>query len=196
MKLGWRGFVEVAHMAVLGLWLGVVLTVGMFAGIVFPMMHRLDPRLPAFESFDGPHWTIAAGQVANQGFAIAAFAQLGCGFAALLSYVLVAKWLMRRVPAVCVLARQLTLLFVVGCLIYNFVALRPRMRDNVEAFWKAAEAGRNEEAKKYQAAFDADHPVATRVFGMTAAGLVLCVGAAGWSWARMRDGADGKGEVQ
>jgi hypothetical protein len=168
--------------AVLGLWLGVVVMAGVVAGVVFPTMQDLGPRMPAYEGFDGPHWMIAAGKTANQCFKIAVFAQLGCGFVVLWTHVILAGWLRKRTPLWCILARQVTLLFVVGCLTYNFVVLRPRMDGNVGAFWRAAAAGKNEEARTYEAAFRADHPVATRVYGMTAVGLVLCVGAVGLSW--------------
>ena len=57
------------------------------------------------------------------------------------------------------------------------------MSRNIEAYWSYVEAGKNEEAAAFQAAFDADHPLAASVMvGADGGALVLSIGVTGWAW--------------
>ena len=50
---------EGLHLAALGAWLGAIVVSGAAAAIIFPTMRSLDPRMPEFGSYQGPHWMIA-----------------------------------------------------------------------------------------------------------------------------------------
>src|SRR5689334_8572235 len=61
-----RRIVESVHIAVLGVWAGALVLAGAAAAIVFPVMKSLDPKLPGFSKYDGPHWMLAGGQVGQR----------------------------------------------------------------------------------------------------------------------------------
>lgn len=54
----------------LALWLGILLTTGTAAAVLFPAMKELNPTLPGFAGYTGEHWLIAAGRPATSLFRI------------------------------------------------------------------------------------------------------------------------------
>lgn len=170
----YRRFLETLHLTAAGLWLGAVAMTGAAAAIIFPTMRDLDPTLPAYEAFTGPHWRLAAGQVASKLFFIADAVQLGCIIICGLTLGIIAlaadAW--RRPIAMAL--RLIALFAAVGLMTYSFARLGPRMNSNMYAYWAAAQAGDTETALIHQEAFDQDHPTASRVMvGSLACALVL-----------------------
>ena len=65
-----------------GVVFGVLAMTAVVAAVVFPKMRELDPTLPGYPAYDGAHWSLAAGIVAERvfdiGFVIAGVAVAGC----------------------------------------------------------------------------------------------------------------------
>lgn len=163
------------HAAVLGLWAGSLAMAALTAAVAFPTMKRLDPSLPAYQAMPEGHWSIAAGHVANQVLTAAVWGQVVFAAGALLSFAASGR---AGSPRGAVLRAAHGLLVLVAAVLVAFHAssLQPRMQQNVRAYWAAAEAGRTDEALGHKNAFDADHPLASRVMGAT---LVLVLASMG-----------------
>src|SRR5690242_5451454 len=74
---------ESLHCAALAFWLSAIVLSAGAAAILFPLMHTLDPRLPEYATYTGPHWSLAAGAVANRIFAISGVISLAAAAVAL-----------------------------------------------------------------------------------------------------------------
>lgn len=162
---------EAVHVAALGVWLGALILAGAVAATVFPLMRDLDPTLAAYPGYDGPHWMLAAGKVADRGFFFADVVQFFGMTLALGTFILITlgRGAERRWST---FVRAAILLTLLGVLSYQFFVLNPRMQDNLHAYWLAAAAGDTPTAETHRQAFSADHPTASRVMGANAA-LVL-----------------------
>jgi hypothetical protein len=141
---------------------------GAAAAVIFPAMKGLDPALPAYAAYTGPHWSLAAGQIANRLFIIADTVQFGAMLAAGVTFGLCVLFFGLSTRRGTTFARAALLLALVGVLSYHLMILSPRMATNVRLYWDAAAAGDNAGAAGPKAAFDADHPTASRVLGATA----------------------------
>lgn len=144
---------------------------GAAAAVVFPTLKELDPSLPEYTAYTGEHWRIAAGQVASRVFRFSDGVQLGCAAIAVLS---LAAGLVPRSPSdrrFSLKARVAFLIGAIAVLTCQRFFLAPRMNADMLAYWGAARAGDNERAAEFRAAFDAAHPLATRLLVAQA----LCV---------------------
>jgi hypothetical protein len=175
-----RRLAETVHLAALGLWLGALVMSGAVAALVFPLVRDLDPTLPVFAAYEGPHWRLAAGRIAAQVFAVGEIIGLVClllaGVAFGVSAVLAGK-ARARVMAV----RAAAMLLLIGAFGYQFFVLSPRMGSSLGAYWRAAAEGRTADALSHAEAFGRDHPTATSLMAATTffALVALVVGA--WS---------------
>jgi hypothetical protein len=169
---GGRRVGEVVHAAALGIWLGAVLLAGAAAAIVFPTLKALDPHLTTFDKYDGPHWLLAGGQVAQRIFLAADIAQFACMLAAGLSFGIMVMWLGLPMRRRSTFARATFLLAALAVLSYRFAVMQPRWDAALHRHWAAAQAGDNAAAAHEKAALDEMHPVQTWLLGSTA-GLVL-----------------------
>ncbi|MEM7756073.1 MAG: DUF4149 domain-containing protein [Planctomycetota bacterium] len=170
-----RRVFETIHLTALGLWLGAVIATGVFAAIVFGATRELDPTVPAFSVYEGSHADLIAGFVQNRVFAAVDVIQFVCGFLALAS--LIGLLTLGKLP----LNRWSSGLRIVGVagamglLSFYLLVLTPRMTENVQLYWSAAQAGEAENAARYKAAFDADHPAASNALKGVAASLALAM---------------------
>ena len=158
-----RRLLETVHLTFAGLWLGSLVMTGVAAAVIFPITRELNPQLPDFTEFTGPHWRIAAGTVAAKIFLISDAIQLGCIIICGLTLgavVITAEGWQRPIATS---IRLIALFCAVGLLTYSFAFLGPRMNTNMVNYWDAARAGENDAATSYQLAFDKDHPTATKV---------------------------------
>lgn len=165
----------------LGLWLGTLGMAGATAAVIFPAMRTLDPRLPGFAAYDGPHHALAAGFVQARVFAVADIVQLACAGAAVFSVVVLAlsgRLVVRGTGSV---VRVGALAVATGLMLFGLTALGPRMHREVTAYWAAAAQGQNEPAERHRLAFSADHPTASRVLVGTfaAVGVAMALSGAG-----------------
>jgi hypothetical protein len=143
------------------------------AAVAFPIMKALNPALPGFEAVQD-HWKIAAGQVANRVFAISTWVQVGCALLCVPG-----AWVAARSPrGVLAALRLVAMSAAAGALAYQAGVLGPRMRGNLDEFMAAARRA-DPAAHSHRAAFDADHPAASRTLGVMSLGLAL--GLAAWT---------------
>lgn len=156
-----RRILETIHLTALALWLGGLAMTGVLAAIIFPTMKELDPSLPAYAPYEGEHWRIAAGKVANTGFLVIDAVGIGALLVslAMLGALGLWRWLDFSKPAT--ILRLVALGAAIATMAWSLGVLRPRMQENLTAFWQAARAGDNEAADRHQAAFSADHPRAS-----------------------------------
>ncbi len=170
-----RRAVESVHLASLGLWLGILIATGAAAALVFPAMKALDPTLPAYAAFDRPHWTLAAGHVAERYFRASDVAQVALAGIA---------WLTLPIAAAVFGPRRSLPIIRVGLvgalsvsLAWQLLSLRPRMDLHLSAYRAAAIAGESEFAEAERAAFAALHPAATRAMAINAAVVLFALAA-------------------
>lgn len=179
-----RRICESIHMAALGIWLGALVITAASAAMLFPTMHRLEPSLPAYALYNGPHWLIAGGQIVSRMFLACDVAQIACLLTAGITLGVSIMWLGLSQRRVSTFLRVALLLLVLGVLAYRLGFLEPQMTQNLRAYWTAAAQGDNEAAAKFKAVFDAGHPVQSRLLGLTAALVLALIGAAVWSVAQ------------
>lgn len=156
-----------------GLAFGVIAMTGVVAAVVFPAMRELDPTLAGYERYDGPHWSLAAGVIAEQifnvGFLVTGIV-LSLSLAAVVGLVL-----LRRVGGVPIVRLGLVLV-TLGLFLTHVGWLQPRMDGAAGEYRRAAAAGENEAAASAKGEFDAMHPVASKLVAASAlASLALFV---------------------
>jgi uncharacterized membrane protein YhaH (DUF805 family) len=169
-----RRALEGVHIACLSLWLGALLMSGATAATVFPTMRGLDPRLPGFIALPGEHASIAGGQVMARVFVLTDAVALLC-FVLAAATLAAARWRAWRRLGMA----QAGILAALLCTIaVQRASLAPRMRAEMTAYWDAAAAGDLDAAQRHRAAFDAAHPLASRLMGLQAGLLAVAVAAA------------------
>lgn len=186
-------WLDVIHILALSVWLAGLLSAGLSAAIIFPQMKSLHPALPDFAHYSGEHWKIAGGFVANRIFLIVDSVQLVCASTAILTLGLTLLRAnkapvgspARRPPLAG--TRILLLTFACALLAYELLILSPRMALNLNNFWTAAKDGNRAVADAAQAAFDADHPIASNVLVATAAAVLLLLVSAAIGLAARKD---------
>lgn len=175
--------ISAVHFASLGLWLGALGMAGVTAAVLFPTMRELDPVLPAFGAYTGAHWSLAAGHGAAKVFAVSEFVQWAAGGLALAT--LVVSFLARKRAGIGIgvpgAIRAGMIAVAVGLTLYQAAVLGPRMDRNMHAYWDAARAGESETALAHKAAFDADHPRASRVLTQTFSAVAIALVIGCWS---------------
>jgi hypothetical protein len=176
-----RRICESIHIAVLGVWLGAILLAGAAAAVVFPLMKDLNPTLPRFAKYDGPHWLLAGGKVGQLVFFALDLVQFVCVLTAGATLVVSLVWMGLPVRRWSTFLRIALLLALVGVLAYQFGVLAPDLQANLRSYWAAAEAGDNVSAAAFREAFDRGHPLATRLLGSTAAAVLASIAVATWS---------------
>ncbi|MEO0483653.1 MAG: hypothetical protein AAF138_08505 [Planctomycetota bacterium] len=171
-----RRIVISVHLVAVALWLAVILGAGASAAVLFPTLRDLDPALPAFADYDGPHWRLTAGRVAATIFALADRAQLPLAAIAFLTAGPLIAGLRRRRPAAIV--ALIALLAATALLAYQLGVLRPRMDEALALYWAAAESGDTATAETHAQTFSADHPLASRAISGTAICVFIALTAA------------------
>lgn len=161
-----------------GIVFGVVAMTGVFAAVVFPTIHKLDPTLPDFAGYSGPHWSLAAGILAERVFKIG-FVVIGIalGGALLSALALLAG---RRTEGLPVLRLGLVLL-TLGLFVAQIGWLQPRMNDAAGAYRAAAMAGDETAAGEAKEQFDSMHPTASKLLGATALSAFALFGVSAWA---------------
>jgi hypothetical protein len=176
-----RRITESVHIAALGVWLGALLLAGTAAAMTFPVLKDLNPSLPRFARYDGPHWLLAGGHVVQRVFLALDLAQFVCVVVAgaTLTLALVRQGLSLRRGTTFV--RIALLLALVAILSYRLGFLEPRMQGTLREYWAAAEAGNNAAAAGLKEAFDQGHPVERTLLTVTAGLVLASIIAAVWS---------------
>lgn len=148
-----------------GVAFGVTAMTGVVAAVVFPTMRDLDPTLGGYAGYDGPHWSLAAGVIAEKmfhvGFIVTGL-MLGLSLVAVLGLVFLRR--MSGVPIV----RLGLVVVTLGLFLTHVGWLQPRMDRVSAAYREAASTQQHEVAAEMKAKFDSMHPVASRLVGASA----------------------------
>lgn len=175
-----EGLAEAGSTLSLGLWAGVLLMVGVTAAVSFPLMADLDVRIPGYESFDGEHHRIAAGQVLNRAFLISDWIGLLCLAVAIVCIGVL--WGMskpdfrRARPGLVLRLASLGVLAIIT--IFQTAAFRPSLNSKFEQLWGAAQRGENERAAEIRDRLAPQHAKASFLLA-TQFTLVLVAGLSG-----------------
>lgn len=177
----WRPIAETIHLTALGLWAGSLVTAGIAAARLFPLMKGLNPSLPSYSKYEGDHWMIAAGQPAAQIFLLVDIVQFACATLCILTMVMMlfrSRLAIRRTSSV---VRIVALAAAICLLGFRSIYLAPRMELNMRGYWEAAAAGRNDEAALFKKVFSDDHPMASNLMAATALSVLIALVAGTWS---------------
>lgn len=181
MKSIVRTVCELVHLGALGIGAGALAMTGAAAAIAFPTMKSLSPVLPGFKVDEAQHWSIAAGSVMNRVFGVADVILLGAVIAAAITLSGVAFIARRGIASMTGVLRCVAVVALCGAVGFGWFGLRPRMQGNLESYWSAAREARVEDAAKFKAAFDADHPRASMLLTMQFALCMTALGFGGWN---------------
>ncbi|MEM1329548.1 MAG: hypothetical protein AAGG07_03195 [Planctomycetota bacterium] len=165
---GLRRLAEVIHGTLLGVWLGAVLMTGIAAAIIFPTVKELSPTVSTLAAYDGEHWRIVAGRVANTVFLYSDTVQFVCatgGLASLIAVLIASGSGWRRITLG---LRTVGFAVALSLFSYSFFILRTKMNGELIAYWSSAEAGENAIAAAHRQAFAEMHPTASTLIGATA----------------------------
>lgn len=158
---GLRTLAESVGVTALGLWFGALVMTSATAGIVFPVVKGLNPRLAEFDAYTGEHWLLVAGRVMYNVFFAADVVQITC--AAFTGLSLAALYFVGdRAGSIWASRVRLGALTVaVALLVADLAWLKPQMNRALLAYWDAAKAGDNANAEVLREAFRSLHPTAT-----------------------------------
>jgi hypothetical protein len=161
---------EAVHGCFLGLWMGALVMIAFGAPATFITLRGLEPALPQYAPFEGPHYLIAGGHVVRRLFAICDTIQIISVIAVITSFAVIASASTagRRV----LIVRGVLLSGLVLVLLYWMVLLDPGLSETLDGYWRAAAAGDNPRALHLRDRYEAGHRLESRLFAMTAA-LVL-----------------------
>ncbi|MEO1008316.1 MAG: hypothetical protein AAFX79_07095 [Planctomycetota bacterium] len=174
---------EAIQVAAWAAWSGALLVTGATAYFVFTLLKQLDPQLPAYAAYEGEHWKLLGGFVAERLFVgadVVGFLAIVVGGLAFA----VACWRGNPPARSWVAAlRALAILAMVGLMTFRFAYLDPAMQADLDAYRAAAAAGETEAALQIQARYDGRHSTASTVM---VASLVTAIAAFGFTLATSR----------
>lgn len=174
---GLRSLSEAVGITAAGLWFGALVMTSATAAVVFPVVKRLDPRLPQFDAYTGEHWMLVAGRVMYNVFFVADVVQVTCAAFAILA--LAGVWFAgdRAGPVGPSRVRLAGLTAAAALLAVDLAWLKPHMNRALLAYWDAARAGNTIAAAAQRDEFRSLHPTATGLLlGCTVAVFVALVG--------------------
>ncbi|MEQ8316629.1 MAG: hypothetical protein RIE77_12205 [Phycisphaerales bacterium] len=174
---------EAIQVAAWATWSGALLVTGLTAYFVFTLLKRLDPTLPDFSAYEGEHWRLLGGYVAERlfiGADVVGFLAICIGGGAFA----LACWRGHPHPRSWTAAiRALLVMAMVGIMTYRFAVLDPAMQADLAAYRQAAALGDTQNAIELQQAYDVHHRTASNVM---VASLLLSLGALGFTLATTR----------
>lgn len=157
----------IAHVVALAVWLGAVGGSALSAAIIFPTMRTLDPRLPAYAAYEGEHWVLGAGRIAERIFRVADAAQVGAAAAAILTALALVAMVRGSARSIFGAVWLLGLAGGSGVLGARLLWLGPRMDAALHRAWDAALAGDTPAAEAARGVFGSLHPAASNLMAAT-----------------------------
>ncbi|GIW73569.1 MAG: hypothetical protein KatS3mg103_0091 [Phycisphaerales bacterium] len=181
--LGVVARLEAIQAAAWAAWSAALLVTGATAYFIFTLLKELDPSLPGYAQYQGPHWRLLGGYVAERLF-------LGADVVGFLAVCLgggtfaLGCWKGRPQPRTWTAAsRAVLILAMIGLTTYRFAMLQPQMQQAVTAYRVAAIQGQTEAAQTHQRAYDALHRKASNALvaslGLSLGALVLTLATTG-----------------
>jgi hypothetical protein len=157
------------HTCALGVWFGVLGMVGAAAAVLFPTVKALGAKTDVYAAWPvEEHWVLIAGHVGQRLFVVADAVQFACAVAAVLGLA-AAAWFGHPWRGRALGVRVVLLAGALVVLAYHLLVLTPRMDTNLSQMRSLIKAGDAAGATAFKAAFDADHPVASRNLAALAA---------------------------
>lgn len=180
----WRAFLETVHVLALSLWFGGLVMSGFVAARTFAIMKDLDPRLASHAAYTGDHWRLAGGKIANGVFAVMDVVQFVCAFLAGLSFagLVVTRGVSPR--RVWTWIRGIGVSGAMASVMGLLLIVEPQLNTALRVYWKAAAAGNNDEAAKFQKLAGEIHPTASTLMGVTAVAVLVALVGAAWTLGR------------
>jgi hypothetical protein len=171
--------VEATHICALSVWLTSLVVGAVTAILGFRVMRHSDPALPEFASYDGEHWRLLAGLMADRVFGVVDGVGVLCALVAGLTLALAAARGLRA-RRIWVMVRVISVLLGALLVSVNVFVLRPLLGQEVRAYRDAARVGDTALALEHRERYDARHAIARGV-QTSLAGIVL-VGLLGAMW--------------
>lgn len=166
---------EAIHITVMGVWCGVIVAMGAMAAVIFPEMKHLGPSLPAYASYPGDHWKLAAGQVMNRVFMIGDWVGAGAAAIGLVTWLVAAPAGRGRALTI---VRGLAVVASAAISAASLGWLHREMGAELASYTSAAAAGDIAVAEAHRARFDEFHPVASGLMKAQLAAVLVAVIAA------------------
>lgn len=174
---------EAVQVAAWATWSGALLVTGLTAYFVFTLLKGLDPALPEFSAYEGEHWRLLGGYVAERlfiGADVVGFLAICIGGGAFA----LASWKGHPHPRSWTAAiRALLVMAMVAIMTYRFAVLDPAMQIDLAAYRQAAALGDTANALAMQTEYDAHHKTASNVM---VASLLVSLSALGFTLATTR----------
>jgi hypothetical protein len=152
-----RRSAEAVHLAALGLWCGILVTIGVMAGVTFKTMRELDATSPLYANYEGDAFLIVAGKVMNTAFLFGDYAGLAALFIALVTVVIIHAVSRHRPIGPATVLRWVALGMLIAITVFTAFVMRPAMNADLDAYWQAAERGDTATAQTHKQAFDKRH---------------------------------------
>jgi len=167
---------EAIQVAAWATWSGALLVTGATAYFVFTLLKRLDPALPAYNAYEGEHWRLLGGYVAERLFIggdVVGFLAICIGGGAFS----LACWKGYPHPRTWTAAiRALLIISMIGIMTYRFAVLDPAMQQDLAGYRQAAELGDTEAALVRQRAYDVHHATASKLMAASLAATLAALG--------------------
>lgn len=165
----------------LAIWTGVLVMTGAAAGFTFATLKGLSPVISGYAVPPAEQWQLVGGMVANRFFVAAdVVGYICCGLAVVSLALLFSLRRLMGIGRLHLITRVLTVAVVLMIFSYQLFVLGPRMAENLSVYWDAAAKGDQQVMATRKAAFDADHPVASKVLSALAVATLLAAGASAW----------------
>jgi hypothetical protein len=159
--------------AALAIWLSAVVASGFAAAITFPTLKELQVRIPAYEGFDGEHWRMAGGKIGWAVFTASDFVQPAMALIAAIGLLLIRP--RDCAPRWAALARLFLVAGAITMFLWYAAMIRLPMEHALDGFWTSIKAAKYDEARKFQADFDALHPTSSRTLSAIAITMFLAL---------------------
>ncbi len=161
-----------------GIAFGVTAMTGVVAAVIFPAMREIDPTLGGYAGYDGPHWSLAAGVIAEKmfhvGFVVTGV-MLGLSLTAVLGLVF-----LRRIGGMPIVRLGLVVV-TLGLFLTHVGWLQPRMDRVSRTYREAARTQQHEVAAAMKVEFDDMHPLASKLVGASALSALALFMVSAWA---------------
>jgi hypothetical protein len=174
---GWLRLFNVLYWLALIIWIGALLTTAIAAAAVFGQLKLMPIHLESYASYPADeHWSLAAGTIMEQVFAIVDLIQFVAAPLLLIALTVQLAALGYPLRRASNIIRAACIVGAAALLAFRMITLAPAMNRELHQYWQAAADGNIEVARAHRDAFSRDHPAAERVFSVSF--LLLLVAAA------------------
>jgi hypothetical protein len=162
----------------LALWVSALVAGGVAAAGVFSVLPKLGLTLQRFEGYDhAEHGRLAGGMVMEPIFTTIDIAQAVVIVLVIMMLLLQLTLFRQPLRRPANVVRTICIAAAAALFVVRVATVTPSMNRELRAYWAAAEASRAADAAEHREAFDALHPVTSRMFNATLLLLLVAVAA-------------------